>query len=75
MMSLCISRHILDDIEKVGHGQIELEKLQSSISQQLFKIQTYGHLWLNRQMMPLCITCYTINALEKPGQGHIDLDS
>ena len=33
MMSLHITRNILDDLEKLGQGQIDLEKIQSAISQ------------------------------------------
>ena len=32
-MSLHISFHIFDDLEKLGKGQIDLEKIQSAISQ------------------------------------------
>ncbi len=32
MMLLCIIRHICDDLEKVGQGQIDLQKFQLAIS-------------------------------------------
>ena len=33
MMSLHITYHILDDLEQLGQGQIDLEKFKSALSQ------------------------------------------
>ena len=70
-MSLCIICHVLDDLEKLGQGQIDLTKFQSAISQQPLKIQTCGSEL--RGMMSLCITCHVLDDLEKLGEGQIEL--
>ena len=71
-MSLCITCHVSDDLEKLGQGQIDLMKFQSAISQQPLKIQTCG--CKHTQMMSVCITCHMLDDLEKLGQGQIGLE-
>ena len=70
-MSLCISCYIYDALEKLGQGQVDLEKIQSVIFQLILKIQTYD--WIQGEMMSLSITCYINDDLEKLGQGQIDV--
>ena len=60
----------MGDLEKVGQGQIGLEKIQLAITQQPLEIQTCD--WYQWEIMSLCIICHMWDDLEKLGQGQID---
>ncbi len=61
--SMCTVCHILDDLQELGQGQIDLENFKSVISQQPLQIQTCG--WKVNEMMLLGTACCILDNLEK----------
>ena len=62
----------MGDLEKLGQGQIDLQKFQSAISQQPLKIQTCGS--GHRHIISMCPTYHISGDLEKLGQGQGQID-